>query len=42
MYKLLGKFKYVDYVKYDIVVNCAAMTDVNKIENDKQYRDKAY
>ena len=40
--KELDQFTYNDHVKYDIVVNCAAMTDVNKIENDKAYRDKAY
>lgn len=38
----LSRFKYSDNVKFDIVVNCAAMTDVNKIETDKEYRDKAY
>ena len=38
----LSGYKYTDRIKYDIVVNCAAMTDVNKIENDKEYRDKAY
>ena len=29
-------------VKYDYVINCAAMTDTAKIEADSEYRDKAY
>lgn len=42
VYSLLEYSTHDDNIKYDIVVNCAAMTDVNKIENDKQYRDSAY
>ena len=42
IYNRLDGFKYHGDIKYDIIVNCAAMTDVNKIENDKVYRDKAY
>ena len=42
VYNRLDGFKYHGDIKYDIIVNCAAMTDVNKIENDKVYRDKAY
>ena len=38
----LSGHKYCDRIKYDIAVNCVAMTDVNKIETDKEYRDKAY
>ena len=29
-------------VKYDYVINCAAMTDTKKIETDITYRNKAY
>ena len=29
-------------VKYDYVVNCAAMTDTKKIETDVEYRNRAY
>lgn len=29
-------------VKYDYVVNCAAMTDTSKIETDQNYRNAAY
>lgn len=42
VYKELDQFTYNDHVKYDVLVNCAAMTNVNRIENDKEYRDKAY
>lgn len=31
----LSRYTYSDYIKYDIVVNCAAMVDSNKIEGDK-------
>ena len=39
---IFDRYKYAGDIKYDVVVNCAAMTDVNKIETDKEYRDKAY
>lgn len=42
IYNKLSQFKHSDNIKYDIVVNCAAMTDVNKIETDKEYRERAY
>ena len=42
IYNILSWFKHSDNIKYDIVVNCAAMTDVNKIETDKEYREQAY